>query len=107
MIDEVRGEFRFDGSHLYAPEAYARIGENFARGSYEQEVATRRYRFLLDGVLRPLDITPWIAGGWWRTLFESFDFSAAAPSASIDLSSCWTDGHGSRRYSFRSTARDP
>ncbi|MGD1030519.1 MAG: AsmA-like C-terminal region-containing protein [Opitutaceae bacterium] len=98
MIDEVRGDFRFDGSHLYAPEAYARIGENFARGSYEQEVATRRYRFLLDGRLRPLDITPWIAGGWWRTLFGNFDFSAAPPSASIDLRSCWTDGRQSKIF---------
>ena len=98
VIDEVRGEFRFDGSHLYAPEAYARIGENFARGSFEEEMATRRYRFLLDGRLRPLDITPWIAGAWWQTFFGNFAFPAVPPSASIDLGSCWTDGRQARIF---------
>jgi hypothetical protein len=98
VIDEVRGRFRFDGVHLYAPEAYARIGENFARGSFEEEIATRRYRFLLDGRLRPLDITPWIKGAWWQTLFGNFVFPEVPPSASIDLSSCWIDGRQARIF---------
>jgi hypothetical protein len=92
VIDEARGEFQFDGSRFYAPEAYARIGEDFASGSFEEEMATRRYRFVLDGRLRPLDITPWIVGAWWRNLFGNFAFPDAPPSASIDLRGCWTDG---------------
>jgi len=98
MIDEVRGEYRFDGRHLYAPEAYARIGENFASGSFEEEMATRQYRFILDGRLRPLDITPWIGGAWWRPFFDNFAFPATPPAASIDLRSCWTDGSQARIF---------
>jgi hypothetical protein len=98
VIDEVRGRFRFDGSRLYAPEAYARIGENFARGSFEEEMATRRYRFLLDGRLRPLDITPWINGAWWQSFFSNFGFPEVPPSASIDLRSCWIDGRQARIF---------
>jgi hypothetical protein len=97
-IDEARGDFRFDGRHLYSHEAYARIGENFARGSFEEEMATRRYRFLLDGRLRPLDIAPWIGGAWWKNLFGNFDFPAAPPSASIDLNNCWIDGRQAKIF---------
>ena len=97
-IDDARGSFRFDGSHLYASEAYARIGENFARGSFEEEMATRRYRFLLDGRLRPLDITPWIVGAWWQSFFSNFGFPEVPPTASIDLRSCWTDGRQARIF---------
>ena len=98
VIDEVRGRFSFDGSRLYAPEAYARIGENFARGSYEEEMATRRYRFLLDGRLRPLDIVPWKVGAWWQGFFSEFGFPEAPPSASIDLRSCWIDVRQARIF---------
>ena len=91
-IDEARGLVEFDGRRRAAPEAFARVGEDEARGSYEEDIATRDYRFLLEGRLRPLDISPWILGNWWREFFGNFQFPAAPPAANIDLRGRWTDG---------------
>ena len=91
-IDEARGRLEYDGRRLAAPEAFARVGENFARGTYEQDVGTRDYRFLLVGRLRPLAITPWIAGAWWKEFFSNFEFPAEPPAANLDLRGCWTNG---------------
>jgi hypothetical protein len=84
MIDEARGRVEFDGRWLKAPEAFARLGTSFARGSYEEELATRRYRFLLEGRLRPLEIAGWFPK-WWREFFGHFDFSAEAPLGNVDV----------------------
>lgn len=92
VLDEVRGLLEFDGRRLAAAEAFARVGENFARGSYEQDVATNDYRFVLVGRLRPLDISPWIGAAWWREFFGDFGFPAEPPSADIDLHGCWGNG---------------
>ncbi len=92
VIDKVGGRVEFDGRRFVAPEAYARLGEDFARGSYEQDLVSRDYRFVLKGRLRPLDITPWILGGWWKEFFGNFEFPAEPPAASVDLQGRWTDG---------------
>ena len=92
QLDEVRAELSFDGQHLLAPHAYARLGDDYARGSFEQDLATNHYRMLLDGRLRPLRITPWIAGTWWHDFFSDWDFPTQGPDANIDLSGSWTDG---------------
>jgi len=97
-IDELRGEVQFDGARLFAPRAYARLGEDFARGSFEEEVATGNYRFLLDGRLRPLQITPWIAGTWWPEFFGNLGFPLQGPDANIDLSGCWTNGRKAKIF---------
>jgi len=97
-IDELRGEVQFDGARLFAPRAYARLGDDFARGSFEQVMATRNYRFLLDGRLRPLHITPWIAGNWWTEFFSNLGFPVQGPDANIDLSGCWTDGRQAKIF---------
>ena len=91
-LDEVRGRFEFDGRHLLAPEAFVRLGEDFARGRYEEDLTTLDYRFLLEGRLHPLKITPWIAGNWWREFFGNFDFSAEPPALNFDMKSCWSNG---------------
>lgn len=79
------------GPHrLHAPEAHARIGENFARGSYEQDLRTRQFRFLLDGQLRPLAISGWFRD-WWERFFRQFEFPAAPPVASVDVQGVWRD----------------
>ena len=72
----------------FAPEAFARIGENFARGSYEHDPATHRYRFLLDGRLRPVDISGWF-GDWWPDFFKTFLFPVAPPPASVEVAGRW------------------
>lgn len=90
-FDEGRATVAFDGRRFHAPEAFARIGENFARGSYEQEVASRRFRFLLEGRLRPMDISPWFQA-WWPNFFRQLEFPAAPPNASVDVSGVWREG---------------
>lgn len=91
-IDEAGGRIEFDGSRLLAPHAFARIGADVAAGSFAQDRAGN-YRFLLRGRLRPLDISPWIAGDWWPDFFGNFAFPAAPPAADIDLRGCWTDSN--------------
>lgn len=91
-LDEAHANLGFDGHRLVATDSFARIGDNFARGTYEQEVPGCHYRFVLTGRLRPLDITPWIAGAWWNQVFGDVQFPAEPPLADMDLSGCWTDG---------------
>jgi len=91
VLDDASGRVDYDGRHLTAPEAAVRAGEDFAQGSYEQDMATRDYRFLLEGRLRPLDISPWFPR-WWKALFGNFSFPSGAPGASVDLQGRWAEG---------------
>jgi len=84
-FDEARGDVTFDGTRFAARRALARSGENYAAGSYEQDFATKGYRYLLSGRLRPLDISPWFLGHWWQDLFKNFGFPAAPPDATVDV----------------------
>ncbi len=98
-MEEGRTSFEFDGRHFYAPEAWARIGENFARGTFEQDLKTLEYRFLLEGRLRPLDIGGWF-GPWWPSFFNQLEFPVAPPNASVEVSGRWTEGRRSFIYVF-------
>lgn len=102
-LDEGRALVEFDGRHLHSPEAWARQGENFARGTYDHDLVTRDYRFLLEGQLRPLDIAGWFGSGWWTNFFEQFDLQTAPPQASVDVQGRWTDGHRSNVFVFADT----
>ncbi len=75
-------------TRLYAPEAFARVGDNFARGTYDHDPATHRYRFLLEGRLRPLAISSWF-GNWWPDFFKSLAFPFAIPTASVEVAGRW------------------
>jgi AsmA-like C-terminal region len=103
-IDEAHGKVEFDGRHFNAPEAFARIGENFARGSYAEDIATRDYRFLLEGRLRPLDIGGWFHGNWWPNFFKNFEFPVAPPDASVDVNGRWTEGRRSVVFVYANAA---
>lgn len=85
---------------LYSPEAFARVGENFARGTYEHNLRTQEYRFLLEGRLRPLAISPWF-GAWWPNFFRQFEFPVTPPEASADVRGVWRQqGRQSRIFVF-------
>ncbi len=79
-----------DPHRFYSPEAFARIGENFARGSYEQNLDTLEYRFLLSGRLRPLEISTWFRE-WWPNFFTQLEFPTTPPNASVDVRGFWKD----------------
>jgi hypothetical protein len=90
-LDEARGRVDFDGKRFSAPEAFVRSGDSFARGSYEQDLSTGGYRFLLQGGLRPMAISSWFPR-WWPALFGNFGFPGDVPAASVDLKGRWRDG---------------
>jgi hypothetical protein len=84
-IDEARGIVTYDGTNFAAREAVVLSGDNLARGSYEQNFSTLEFRYLLEGGLRPLDISPWFQGGWWPKLFARFGFPSRPPDATVDV----------------------
>jgi hypothetical protein len=90
-IDEGGGEIEFDGRHFLARHAFARLGENMARGSFEQDFSNLRFRFLLEGDLRPLEISGWF-GKWWPAFFDDFAFPQVPPDASVDVAGQWKQG---------------
>ncbi len=87
-IDEARARVEFDGRRLAAPELFVRLGADAVAGSYEEDMPTRDYRFLVSGRMRPLDISPWFLS-WWSDFFGKFSFPAAPPLASADVRSSW------------------
>ncbi|MBI5770304.1 MAG: hypothetical protein HZA93_21190 [Verrucomicrobia bacterium] len=104
IMEEGRAIVGFDGRRFYSPEAWARIGDNFARGTYDHDLVTRDYRFLLEGQLRPLAISGWFPGGWWENFFKQFEFPAAAPVASVDVIGRWGTGDHSAVFIAADTA---
>ena len=90
-LTDGRATIEFDGRNFYSPDAYARVGENFARGAYAHDFQTHEYRFLLDSQLRPLDIGPWFRE-WWPDFFHQLEFPEAPPSASVDVAGFWGEG---------------
>src|SRR5258707_14941743 len=99
-MDEGRATVELDPQRLYSPDTYVRFGENSARGSYEHDLRTQQYRFLLVGRLRPLDISPWFRGDWWTNFFRQFEFPATPPFASVDVRGFWRDGRQSTVFVF-------
>lgn len=85
-IDAVRGEIEWDGRTFTARHAYARFGDNFAYGSFAQDFETMEHRFLLEGRLRPMLISPWF-GKWWPAFFKDYEFPLTPPDASVDVQS--------------------
>lgn len=98
-MDEGSARVELTPGRLYAPEAFGRIGPNFARGSYEHDFATREFRFLLDGRLRPLDISGWFHD-WWPHFFQRFEFPVQPPLASVDVHGFWRDGRRTGVFVF-------
>ena len=98
-IDEVSGRLEYDGRRLVASELSTHFGDNFARGSYEMDVPTLRYRFLLSGKLRPLDINAWFPNQpWWSNLFGNFQFPLTPPFANMEWSGQWPTDHETRLF---------
>ncbi len=103
-FDRIGGHIRFDGHNFVATDAAATIGTNFARGSYSQDMATKEFRFLLTGQLRPLDIGGWFRE-WWPNFWTNFDFSAFAPDASVDVQGQWGLGYNTSVFVYADADR--
>ena len=104
IMEDGRAALELDPKRFYSPSAFARVGENYARGTYEHEFGTHRYRFLLEGRLRPLAISPWFRD-WWTGFFEQLDFAAAPPEASVDVQGFWREGRRTSVFVFADVAK--
>ncbi len=98
-LAEAKAVVELEPGRFYSPEVSARSGANFARGSYEQDLKTNQYRFLLEGRLRPLDISPWFRESW-PNFFRHFEFPVAPPEATVDVMSTWRSGDQTRIFVF-------
>jgi len=99
-FDQIGGHVRLADGRFDAPVAYARVGTNHARGSYHHDLATRDFRFLLNGQLNPPDIAPWFRP-WWSEFWQKFDFpKTAPPAASVDVQGRWGDPEYSRVFVY-------
>ena len=104
IFDSLSGELDFDAQHIVATHAFAQLGDNFARGRFQQNLRTHEFRFLLDGQLRPLVIAPWFRE-WWTDFFATLDFPHSPPLASVDVAGRWRAGHETTVFLF-AEARD-
>lgn len=93
-----------DPQRFYSPEVSARLGENFARGSYEQDLRSLEYRFLLQGRLRPIELSPWFRD-WWPAFFRQLEFPVAPPAASVDVRGQWKHGDRTSVFVFADAGR--
>jgi hypothetical protein len=84
-FEEARGHADFDGDHLFVSDAYGKSGDDFVVGSYQQDFTTQDFRYLLGGRLRPLNISPWFGGEWWKNIFGNFAFPVAPPDANLEV----------------------
>lgn len=87
-LAEARGRVSLAGTSLAATEIVLKTGASVAGGTYTMDTATKDFRFLLAGRLEPAAINPWFRE-WWPRLFSHFDFSAAIPSANVDVAGRW------------------
>jgi hypothetical protein len=87
-LDAASGHVTYAGHDLRVTDLLLLQGDNMARGSYTMDTATRDYRFLLQGQLRPLDISGWFKASWPR-FWGNFDFTAVPPAADVDVTGRW------------------
>jgi AsmA-like C-terminal region len=98
-LDEARARVSFDGRRLSSPDVFLRLGDSFARGTYEQDVVSRDYRMILDGRLRPQLIGPWFPPtSWWHEFFRNFGFPGDPPGASADVRGSWANSRKAMVY---------
>jgi hypothetical protein len=104
IMEDGRTLVELTPARFRSPEAFARVGDNFARGTYEHDLTTHEYRFLLEGRLRPLEIARWFRP-WWRDFFTQLEFPVAPPDASVDVRGAWREGGRTSVFVFADTTR--
>jgi hypothetical protein len=89
-LDFVSADVALDGTTFDATDVVLRTQGDDARGTYTMDTASRDYRFLLEGNLRPPHINGWF-GQWWPNFFNDFNFSGPRPQANVDIQGRWGD----------------
>ena len=88
--DRASADLVYDAAarRLVADPARMVLADCGASGTYEMDVDTLAYRFLLAGSLRPMLIEGWFTE-WWDQLWANFTFGARPPEAEIDILGVW------------------
>ncbi|MBI5381641.1 MAG: hypothetical protein HZA31_07055 [Opitutae bacterium] len=86
-IDAVAGKLEWQGNDFRATDAVMFQGESVARGTYTMDLASRDYRFLLKGRLRPEGINGWFTESW-PNIWKNFVF-VQPPDADADILGRW------------------
>ncbi|MBK8475363.1 MAG: AsmA-like C-terminal region-containing protein [Opitutaceae bacterium] len=89
-IDRVSAELTINPQRLLVAPIVLHRPTTDVRGSYEMDLTTRDYRFLVQGNFFPESITPWL-GEWWPRLWKNLDFKFGerGPDADIDVLGRW------------------
>jgi hypothetical protein len=105
QVTSARGRIDIEGTSFLAHDARVTIGESAARGSYWMDFATTDYRMLLDGHLRPADITGWFHADWWPNFWNRFFVFTTPPAAEVDIQGRWKNPALSNNF-VRARARN-
>lgn len=63
-------------------------GDEYASGTYDDNLRTRDNRVLLRGAMRPPSISPWFSG-WWSRFWDDYGFHGRPPLFEIDVQGSW------------------
>lgn len=99
-VTHARGRIDVDrAGNFLAHDAVARLGENFARGSYFMNFRSWDYRFLLTGALHPPAIAGWFRSDWWTKFWATnFEFPGPPPGADVDVIGNWRNAAKTAYY---------
>jgi hypothetical protein len=87
-ISSITAEMTVDPQHLLVTPIVLHRPAADVTGSYEMDLKTQDYRFLLQGHFFPSCIDPWFSG-WWPRLWNDFQFGESGPVADIDILGRW------------------
>ena len=87
-LDETGTEFTYEGTSVLCDNLVLRQSESLAHGLYEMDTATKDFRFLLTGGLRPAGISGWFHP-WWSKFWKDFDFTRSVPQADVAVAGRW------------------
>ncbi|HUG12692.1 MAG TPA: AsmA-like C-terminal region-containing protein [Opitutaceae bacterium] len=81
--------FDVNSRRLLATDLVLEAPDLHGTGSYEMDIATRDYRFLVKGRTLPETIAPWFTG-WWPEFWSRFSFPAdAPPEVDLEIAGRW------------------
>lgn len=89
-------DFHWKGDDLGFSRIVLVEGESVVRGSYDMNIKTLDYRFLLHGPFRPAGIGPWFRD-WWPRFWKRFDFGPP-PFANISIDGRWGQPFATRIF---------
>ncbi len=96
-------EVVIDPNRLHVEPLVFHSPDTEVRGSYEMDLKTQDYRFLLQGHFFPSLIDAWFSR-WWTDLWDDFKFGQRPPVADLDIRNNWRAPNRSIVYGWADIA---